>query len=165
MVKRILYGLLILVVIIQFIRPSANQATGPFANDITATFPMSNEVASSLKKACYDCHSQQTTYPWYSMIQPAGWWLQHHVDEGKEHLNFHEFGTYTKKKQDHKLEEIGEAVSEGWMPLDSYSWMHSEANLTAQEKQAILKWVEESRKKIAPEAVSPDTNKKEAEHE
>lgn len=145
MIKKIIYGILIILVLIQFIRTAPNQQKGPFAQDIALLYPMDTEVKTALQKACYDCHSNQTKYPWYSMIQPLGWWLQHHVDEGKEHLNFHEFGTYSVKKQDHKLEEIGEALSEGWMPLDSYKWMHAEADLNEQEKTAILNWVNKSR--------------------
>jgi len=159
MLKKIIYGLLVVLVIIQFIQPSRNEAKGPFEHNITNQFPMSPEVANALQKSCYDCHSNQTKYPWYSMIQPLGWWLQHHVDEGKEHLNFHAFTAYKPKKQDHKLEEIEEAVRDGWMPLDSYEWIHRDAILNDNEKQAILTWVKESRQKIQLEK-SQENNEK-----
>jgi len=150
MLKKITYGLLAVFVIIQFIRPSRNASAGPYKNDITNQFPMNKEVETALQKSCYDCHSNQTKYPWYSMVQPVGWWLQHHIDEGKEHLNFHEFLAYDQKKQDHKLEEIEESVRDGWMPLESYSWIHKDAKLNEKEKTVILAWVKESRQKIQP---------------
>jgi hypothetical protein len=150
MLKKITYVLIAILVIIQFIRPSRNEAAGPFENNITKQFPMNAEVEAALQKSCYDCHSNQTKYPSYSMIQPLGWWLQHHIDEGKEHLNFHEFLSYSPKKQDHKLEEIEEAVRDGWMPLDSYSWIHKDAVLNEKEKAATIAWVKESRQNITP---------------
>lgn len=150
MLKKVTYGIIAVLVIMQFIRPSRNEAAGPFEKDIAKQFPMNKEVETALQKSCYDCNSNQTQYPWYSMIQPLGWWLQHHVDEGKEHLNFHEFLSYSPKKQDHKLEEIEEAVRDGWMPLDSYSWIHKDAVLNENEKAAIMTWVKESRQKVQP---------------
>ncbi len=157
-----MYALLAALVIIQFIRPTPNNSVGPYQDDISLKYPMNAEVKTTLQKACYDCHSNQTTYPWYSMIQPVGWWLQHHVDEGKEHLNFHTFLSYSAKKQDHKLEEIEEAVTDGWMPLDSYTWLHKNAVLQEQEKAAIIAWVKESRKNTS---AATDGNMKEEEHE
>ncbi len=162
MLKKITYGLIALVVVMQFIRPSRNEAAGPFEKNITKQFPMNTEVEAALQKSCYDCHSNQTKYPWYSMVQPLGWWLQHHVDEGKEHLNFHEFLSYTPKKQDHKLEEIEEAVRDGWMPLDSYSWIHKDAVLNEKEKSAIIAWVKESRQKIQPSDKNQDGKEEKA---
>jgi hypothetical protein len=143
--KRILYALLLSFVIIQFIRPDKNISAGPYPHDIQTLFPMNTQVSSALQKACYDCHSNNTTYPWYHSVQPLAWWLQHHVDEGKAELNFHAFATYSPKKQDHKLEEIAEAVTDGWMPLDSYKMVHTESQLSDEEKKAIISWVNESR--------------------
>ncbi|MFN5335496.1 MAG: heme-binding domain-containing protein [Bacteroidota bacterium] len=145
MVKRILYALGISLLIIQFIRPNKNTATGPFHNDIQKTFPMNTQVSESLQRACYDCHSNNSKYPWYNNIQPVAWWLQHHIDEGKSELNFNEFASYSPKKQDHKLEEIAEAITDEWMPLKSYKLVHSESNLSDEEKKAIIAWVNENR--------------------
>jgi hypothetical protein len=140
MVKKVLYVLLAAFVIIQFIRPAKNQSAGPFPNEISTAFPMNDTVASAMKIACYDCHSNNTRYPWYSNVQPVAWWLQRHVNEGKEELNFSEFTTYSKKRQHHKFEEIKEAVTDGWMPLDSYKWIHKDAILTKEQSAAIAKW-------------------------
>lgn len=144
MLKKIIYVLIAALVIIQFIKPTRNVSAGPYPNDITTKFAMSDNVASTLKTACYDCHSNNTVYPWYANIQPVAWWLQHHVNDGKRHLNFNEFATYSAKKQRKKIEEINESVTEGWMPLGSYTWIHKNAILTAEQKDAIKKWCDES---------------------
>src|SRR5690606_25714635 len=112
MVKKILYGLLIVFIVMQFIRPEKNISEIPSSNDIRVHHPLPADVQSILKRACYDCHSNNTHYPWYTNIQPIGWWMQDHVNEGKSELNFSEFGTYTAKKADHKLEEVIEMVEE-----------------------------------------------------
>ena len=145
MAKNILYALGVSLLIIQFIRPEKNVSSGPYQNDISTKFPMSKEVASAFKNACYDCHSNHSKYPWYFNMQPVAWWLQHHIDEGKSELNFNEFASYSPKKQDHKLEEIAEAVTEGWMPLKPYKLVHKESALSEDQKKAIIAWVNQSR--------------------
>src|ERR1700759_2095677 len=126
MAKKILIFVLVLLVGIQFIRPAKNQSTTATAQDIMQLYQMSDSVKLVLQKACYDCHSNNTRYYWYHEIMPLGWWLADHVNDGKKHLNFSEFGTYKPKKQDHKLEECEDEVKEGEMPLDSYTWVHKD---------------------------------------
>lgn len=140
MARKILYGLAMVVAVIQFIRPTKNQNPGVGPNDITQTYAVPAEVKGILVQSCYDCHSNNTRYPWYSNIQPVGWWLNSHIQDGKKHLDFSEFGTYTAKKANHKLEEVEDAVTEGWMPLDSYLWVHHEARLTPDQAQAVAAW-------------------------
>lgn len=94
MIKKILYVLIAALVIIQFIRPKQNVSAGPFTNDVSTKFAVNDNVASILKQSCYDCHSNNTVYPWYANVQPVTWWLQDHVNEGKKELNFSEFATY-----------------------------------------------------------------------
>lgn len=140
MKKKILWALLIIIVVIQFIRPEKNQAATVAANDISKHYAVPENVSAILKRACNDCHSNNTNYPWYSNIQPVGWWLASHVKDGKKHLNFSEFANYEPKRQHHKLEEVIEEVRENHMPLDSYLWIHDEAKLTNAEKEAVLLW-------------------------
>lgn len=108
-------------------------------------------VRDLLQRACYDCHSNQTYYPWYAEIQPVGWWLAKHVKDGKEHLNFSEFGTYTVKRRVNKLEQISDEVSQQAMPLASYTWGHPKARLTPAEVKQLTDWAENLRDEIAPE--------------
>ncbi|POY37542.1 cytochrome C [Solitalea longa] len=148
MKKKILYGLLILLVVIQFIRPTKNQSNDISANDISKHYAVPTDVRESLKVACADCHSNNTVYPWYSKVQPVAWWLQHHVNEGKEHLNFSDFASYSPKKANHKLKELIESQEEGWMPLDSYLWIHKNAVLNPSQKEAIINWAKSTQKQI-----------------
>lgn len=140
MLRKILIGLMVALVIIQFIRPERNVASAMSANDISTKYTVPDDVNKLLQKACNDCHSNNTVYPWYSNIQPVGWWLQNHVNEGKEELNFSEFATYKNKKAAHKLEEVVELVEEGEMPLESYTIVHKEAKLTNEEKATLVTW-------------------------
>src|SRR5687768_15468360 len=119
MSRKILIGLLVAFIIIQFIRPAQNKSLASQPNDITVTMAVPTDVQQILHKACYDCHSNNTAYPWYSYIQPVYWWLNHHVAEGKDELNFSEFGTYNLKRKLKKFNEISGEVTEGEMPLKS----------------------------------------------
>ncbi|TCJ14274.1 cytochrome C [Flaviaesturariibacter flavus] len=147
--KRILLILLAILVILQFIRPERNESTAQQPGSILNGYPASPQVTGILKKACFDCHSNNTHYPWYTNIQPVGWWMQHHVDEGKRKLNFDEFRTYNTRKQVKKMEETVELVKKGEMPLDSYTWIHKDAKLDAGERQALTAWADSVGKAVA----------------
>lgn len=138
--KKIGIGLLIALMVIQFIRPTRNISAQPSENDITLKYSVPENVQIVLKESCYDCHSNTTRYPWYTNIQPVGWWIQSHVNEGKQHLNFSEFGAYPEKKAKHKFEEIEESMNTGWMPLESYLIIHSDAKLTKEQSDAMRTW-------------------------
>lgn len=98
------------------------------------------EVLSILERACYDCHSNQTSWPWYSRIAPVSWMVADHVEEGREHLNFSEWDSYALDKQTHKIEEVWEEIEEGEMPLWQYTLIHRDAVLSDQEKETIRQW-------------------------
>ena len=149
MKKKIGWALLIIIVVIQFIRPEKNKAATISANDITRHYAVPADVNKILSRACNDCHSNNTSYPWYSNIQPVGWWLANHVKDGKKHLNFSEFASYEPKRQHHKLEEVIEEVKENHMPLDSYLWIHDEAKLSADDKKTVLLWASVLAEQIA----------------
>jgi Haem-binding domain len=140
MKKKILVGLAIVFAVIQFIRPTRNHSEQLSANDITLRYQVPDEVQAIIKHSCYDCHSNNTTYPYYFNVQPVGWWLQSHVNEAKHHLNFSEFGSYTEKKAKHEFEEIEDAATNGWMPLTSYTIMHSGTKLTAEQSKTLAHW-------------------------
>lgn len=139
MFKKIALALLVVFVVMQFFRPAKNTSTVAAAN-IASKYNTPNNVQAVLKKACNDCHSNNTVYPWYAELQPLGWWLDHHVDEGKEELNLDDFLNYSLRKQYHKLEEITEQVKTGEMPLNSYTWTHKDAILTMEEKLLLTSW-------------------------
>jgi hypothetical protein len=121
----------------QFIRPDITvQPSDPAQDLITLTQPDA-EVAALLRTACYDCHSNETAYPWYDRITPVNWWVQHHVDEGRAEGNFSNWGELPEKKRKHFAEEAVEFIEAGEMPLPSYTWMHGEAKLNGAQKQAL----------------------------
>lgn len=144
MIKKILLFLLILLIVLQAFRPKLdNTGTGSTAS-ITTVATVPTEVDEVLKTSCYDCHSNSTNYPWYTHLQPFGWWIDDHVNDGKKELNFDEFGSYTLRRQFHKLEEVVEMVKEDEMPLKSYTIIHREALLDAEQKKLIMDWANSS---------------------
>ena len=164
MLKKILYVLFAVFIIIQFIRPKQNISAGPFPNDISTKFAINDNISSILKTACYDCHSNNSSYPWYSNIQPVYWWMQDHVNEGKKELNFSEFATYTVKRQRKKFTEMIDEVKEEKMPLPNYTWMHGNAKLNAEQRAALQKWCDESLATLPPPDPAEQSDKTKAEN-
>jgi hypothetical protein len=141
MLKKILIGLGIVLIIIQFIRPDKNDSND-LTYDISTKYMIPNDVNHLLQVSCNDCHSNKTEYPWYANVQPIAWWIDHHIDDGKKHLNFAEFTKIPLFVQNHKFEEIIEMVEDKEMPLPSYTnfGLHSEANLSDEERKMIMDW-------------------------
>lgn len=148
MIKKILLALLVVLIVIQFFRPEKNQSQAATPNAIGNKYEVPTEVANIFETSCNDCHSNYTNYPWYNNIQPVAWWLNDHIEDGKRHLNFDEFLSYTEKKQDHKLEEVVEMVESKEMPLESYTWTHREADITQEQRLLIINWAKDLRKQI-----------------
>lgn len=140
MLKKIAFALLAALVVIQLFRPERNQTGTPSANHIGNKYTVPANVSDILKNSCYDCHSNNTRYPWYANVQPLAWWLQDHVNEGKREMNFDEFLSYPAKKAHHKLEEVIEQVKEGEMPLKSYTLVHRNAVLDQEQKRILSEW-------------------------
>jgi hypothetical protein len=134
--------LLVALVLIQFFRPAKNLEAAINTNHISSKFSIPEDVNAILEKACYDCHSNNTRYPWYYNIQPVGLWMNNHVVEGKKGLNFSEYTNKRLRYQYHKMEEVIEQVKEGEMPLKSYTWTHKDAILTEAEKTALINWAD-----------------------
>ena len=142
MLKKILLVLLLGLVIIQFIHPKKNKAEGNQSYYIGNAFTVPDNVKVILAKACNDCHTNNTSYPWYTNIQPVDWWMNHHVNEGKKELNFDEYTNKNLRFQYHKMEEVVEMIKEGEMPLDSYTWIHKDAKFTEEEKSTLMNWAD-----------------------
>ena len=138
--KYVAIGLAALFLIGQLIRPSfTNPPVNP-DEKIEASGQVPSEVAAILKRSCSDCHTNETTYPWYSQVTPVNWWLKDHIDEGRRELNFSVWGTYAPKRKNKKLEEICEQVESGEMPLSSYLWAHRDATLSADDVKLLCTW-------------------------
>lgn len=142
-IKRVLLGLLVGFVIIQFFQIDKTQPPSDPVDDFINLLSPPEQVATLLKRSCYDCHSYQTQYPWYTSVAPLSWWIGHHISQGREHLNFSEWGKYTERRQRHKLEECWEEVENELMPLKSYLWVHSEAKLSQEQASLLINWFKE----------------------
>lgn len=148
--KNIAIFLVFLLLAIQSIRIDKTTLPVNSETDFIALTSANTEVAGMLKTACYDCHSNQPTYPWYTNIAPVSWWIKHHIDEGSHHLNFSIWGTYKEKRKNHKLDECIEMIEEGEMPMSSYTIMHGEAKLTDAQKLQLVEFFK-AQKAVAPE--------------
>jgi heme-binding protein len=141
MKKKILLAIVAILVIIQFFRIDKTNPEVVLENDfITITNPP-EEIAAILKTSCYDCHSYETKYPWYTNVSPIAWWVKDHINEGRDELNFSEWANYKEKRKKHKLEECIELVEENEMPLESYLITHGDAKLTDTQKTELLNWL------------------------
>ena len=140
-VKIILLILLIVFVGIQFIPTKRNQSEGVPTTDFMIVNTVPQNISSTIKTSCYDCHSNNTYYPWYNKIQPVAWFLESHIDEGKAELNFSEWENYSERRKKSKLKSIVSQIEDGKMPLSSYTLLHGDANLSSKQKEEIIKWI------------------------
>lgn len=151
-IKKILFALLFVIVVvftaIQFIQPARNISGQVLRTDISNTYNIPENVYALLKNACYDCHSNNTNYPWYSNIQPVGWLLAKDVKNGKAKVNFSEFGSNSLRRQISKLQGIENRIKDGTMPLPPYQLMHKNARLTKEEKELIIGWIQKTKDSI-----------------
>ena len=138
--KKVLIIILVILVVIQFIpsgMPDNNLAAG---QDIHDVIEVPENVSSIFKNACYDCHSQEVKYPWYSYIAPVSFLVARDIRVGREELDFSKWGELTKRKQIKVLNEISEEVEEGNMPMKIYPPLHPEAKLTQKDRDLIMGW-------------------------
>jgi len=139
--KKILLGILIIIVLIQFIRPEKNDSNENI-NDISTVMDVPENVQEIIKTSCADCHSNTTKYPWYSEIAPASWYLASHVNDGKKHLNFSEWAGYNKNQKEHIIKDLKKELKSKEMPLNSYLWIHKEAVVSPEQYKILLDWVQ-----------------------
>jgi hypothetical protein len=138
--KKIILALFIIFIAIQFIQPARNQNGQVMSTDIEKIIVVPANVAGILKTSCYDCHSNNTHYPWYSFIQPGAWLMASHIKNGKAMLNFSQFGDLSNRKQQSKLQGIINQVKDGEMPISSYKIIHRNAVLTPAQKTILINW-------------------------
>ncbi|MCM4158500.1 hypothetical protein FHG64_13025 [Antarcticibacterium flavum] len=137
-------GIILLVVFlgIQFIPKKLNQSDYVPKSDFTEVYEVPQNISKILKTSCYDCHSNNTNYPWYNKIQPVTWYLNDHIEEGKEELNLSEFGEYSSRRQRSKIRSMSSQVKDGEMPLSSYTLLHWDAKLSEKEKEEFIAWMD-----------------------
>ena len=148
-VKQLLFVVLTIFIVIQFIRPARNQSGQVLQSDISNSYSIPHDVSALLENACFDCHSSNTNYPWYSNIQPVGWLLAKDIENGKSKLNFSEIGSLSPRKQISKLQEVENRIKDRTMPLKVYQIMHPSARLTEGERRLLVDWIQKTKDTIA----------------
>lgn len=128
------------VLAIQFIPVERNVSTVPPGQSFEKTEKVPANVAAILKVSCYDCHSNNTRYPWYSELQPGAWFMARHIKKGKEELNLDEFNDYSKRRKKAKIKSIISQIEKEEMPLKSYLLLHPDAGLTPNKKKVLLQF-------------------------
>jgi len=134
---------------IQFVQPVRNQSAQNSEMGIASITKVPENVQAILQNSCYDCHSNNTRYPWYAAIQPGSWWMASHIKKGKEELNFDEFGKYSKRRQLSKLKAIQGSLEDQTMPLPSYLLIHKGASLSLSDQKILKEWAEDVRNEIS----------------
>jgi cytochrome c553 len=136
---------------IQFIGPAKTNPPNDAARSIQANTQMTPAIDAIITRACADCHSHQTQWPWYSHLEPVSWFLVDHVNDGRKHLNFSEWASYEPKRMRKKLQEMSEEVEKGAMPLKSYLLLHPNARLSQDDIQQLGAWTAAERQRLADE--------------
>ena len=148
-IKKLFWLLVIAFLISQFFGPEQNNGDIATIEPFLSETNPPEDVKAVLKEACFDCHSDHTRYPWYSKITPVDYWMAGHVKDGKKHFNVSKWSEASLKRKDHKFEELIEMVEEKYMPLDSYTWTHSEAKLTDEQISSMVDWAKGVREMYA----------------
>ena len=140
-VKIISLILLVGFVGIQFVPTDLNQSDTVQKTDFLLVNNTQENISALLQESCYDCHSNNTEYPWYNKVQPAAWYLEDHIQEGKDELNFNEWAEYSDRRKNSKLRSIISQIEEDKMPLDSYTLIHKDAILSDEDKRVIIDYM------------------------
>jgi hypothetical protein len=141
LLKRFGIALLVVLVGIQFIPTRSNLSIEAPSTDFLKTYKVPEDMGQILFTSCYNCHSNNTDYPWYSRVQPIGLLLAHHIKKGKTELNFNEFGSYSVRKQISKLDIMVDQIEKGKMPIRSYTLIHHEARISGENKKKVIEYL------------------------
>jgi Haem-binding domain len=146
--SRIVLIVIVIVVAIQLYRPGRNNPAENPAHNLKAVAQVPPEVDQILARSCNDCHSYNTTWPWYSRVAPVSWLVTSDVNDGRRHLNLSEWTALNPERQQRKLTQICTEVDEGEMPLKQYTWIHKETPLNRQQRDLVCNWTKEEQKRI-----------------
>lgn len=139
--KKIVTIIILILIGIQFIPlDKKNPKVNKSKEFMTIMKPPAN-IEKMLRNSCYDCHSNETKYPWYSNIAPVSWLINEHIRNGRRHLNFSIWNDYKGAKKNVKLEECIDMIKSGEMPMQGYVLFHSNADLVLTEKKELLDWL------------------------
>jgi hypothetical protein len=138
--RRILFLIIILFLILQVFQPSRNTSSDILKTDIANMYNLPDSVEVLFINRCYDCHSNNSEYPWFTNIQPIAWFVKNNIEKGKSHLNFSNFGEYDQKTIIKKLNKLSEVMRQDKMPIKTYKWYYKKASLNSTERILIANW-------------------------
>jgi hypothetical protein len=142
--KKIVWiAVIAIVLIIQLIPSGRPEVIVDNPNDLLANNTLPDSVTNLLRSACYDCHSNETVYPWYAYVAPVSWLVIRDTKLGRAHLNFSDWENNSKVDKAKLLGEIAEEVEDGVMPMPIYILMHPEAKLTVAQRELLIEWSDE----------------------
>ena len=144
-------GLVAVLLVLQFFQPESHNTAVDPAQDMLEVLAPPEPLADLIRKACYDCHSNQTVYPWYNKISPVSWYLYKHIKKGKEDLNFSDYGLLDKADKIGAFADFCDVLDAGSMPLQSYMLIHKNARLSQEERENLCIWSEEVALKVMRE--------------
>jgi len=141
--------LVVLFLGIQLMRPARSNPPVDESQTIEARTQMTPQVKAIFERSCNDCHSNKTVWPWYTNVAPISWWIVGHINEARQLMNLSEWGKLDRDRQDRKLRQICDEVTDGGMPLPSYLPMHPKAKLSEQDKKTLCDWTAAERERLS----------------
>jgi hypothetical protein len=149
---RIIFITIILIfILIQLVPNKLPQNSVENPQDIIVNNYVSEEISTIIRTSCYDCHSNQAKYPWYSHVAPSSWLVRKDIEQGRKALNFSEWSGYPERRMIGNLQDIQEETAAGGMPLPAYTLIHHKAKLNPEQKKIIAQWTDELSQKILQE--------------
>ncbi len=142
-VKTIALVLLLAFVVIQFVHAELNRSDVVPKTDFLLGNKAPKSISTILQESCYDCHSNNTQYPWYNKVQPIAWYLEDHIKNGKAELNFNEWNNFSDRRKNSKLKSIINQIEDDDMPLSAYTLIHRDAILSESEKELVIGFMEQ----------------------
>ena len=152
--KWILGALVIVFAVLQLTNPARTNPAAPPQDSLTATNPPPPQITTMLQGACYDCHSDQTRWPWYAHVAPASWLLASDVRDGRRHVNFSEWPHFHPDRAARLWEDIRDELDYKDMPPAQYQWMHPAARLTEAQRQELIQWADQEAKRLKTAAAA-----------
>jgi hypothetical protein len=151
-VKWLLIVVVCLFILVQFKRPARTNPPVDESQTIFARSQMTPQVAAIFNRSCRDCHSNKTVWPWYTNFAPISWFIVDHVNQGRQHVNLSEWGRLDRDHQDKKLRQICDEVTDGAMPLSTYTPLHPGSKLSPEDVKTLCDWTDAERQRLSSDA-------------
>jgi hypothetical protein len=153
--KWLVISLVVLFLAIQFVRPARTNPAVDESQTIFARAQMTPPVTAIFNRSCADCHSNKTVWPWYTNVAPVSWFIVNHVNEARPRLNLSEWGKLDRDRQSKKLQQICDEVTDGGMPLSTYTPLHPGSKPTPADVKVLCEWTDAERARLAKVETRP----------